>query len=60
LHIMEIRIGVFRYPMWPFRMFLALGLTMMTIQLFINMVKSMSLVFGHPYFAEIKKEEITT
>jgi len=35
----EIRIGVFHFPVWIFRLFFAIGLTLMTIQCVINAVK---------------------
>ena len=39
IRVMEMRMGVFRFPIWPFKIFLAMGLTMLTIQLFFNAVK---------------------
>lgn len=45
LRVMEMRMGVFRFPIWPFKIFLAMGLTMLTIQLFFNAVKLTSATF---------------
>lgn len=33
---LEMRIGVFRFPIWPFRILFALGLSMLSLQLLIN------------------------
>jgi len=35
----EIRIGVFHFPVWIFRLFFAVGLTLMTVQCVINAAK---------------------
>lgn len=37
--ILEMRIGVFHFPIWPFRVLFALGLTLMTVQCVINAVR---------------------
>jgi len=37
--LLEIRIGVFHFPIWIFRIFFALGLSLMTLQCLINAVK---------------------
>jgi len=58
LMIMEIRIGVFRFPIWPFKILFAIGLTMLTIQLIINTIKFVMMALSHP-IAEIKQEEKT-
>jgi len=36
---LEMIIGVFRFPVWPFRIIFALGLSLFVMQLFINSVK---------------------
>ena len=36
---LEIRIGVIRFPIWVFRLFFAIGLTMFTLQLIFNTIK---------------------
>ena len=38
--IMEIRLGVYRFPLWPFKLLFALGLTLLVIQLVFNVVKA--------------------
>jgi TRAP-type C4-dicarboxylate transport system permease small subunit len=37
--IMEIRLGVYRFPLWPFKLLFALGLTLLVIQLVFNIIK---------------------
>ena len=39
---MEIRIGVYRFPIWVFRIFFALGVTMMALQCFSNTIRFFS------------------
>ena len=53
--IMEMRIGVYRFPIWPFRLFFALGLTMFTIQLAINTIKLFHAAFGQTNYANYEK-----
>lgn len=36
---LEIRIGVIRFPIWIFRLFFAIGLTLFTLQLIFNTIK---------------------
>lgn len=36
---LEVRIGVIRFPIWIFRLFFAVGLTLFTLQLFFNALK---------------------
>ena len=55
--IMEMRIGVYRFPLWPFRFIFALGVTMLTIQLAMNMVKFIYKALGHADYAKRKTEE---
>ena len=57
LRIMEIRIGVYWFPIWPFKILFAMGLTLLTIQLFINAVKFMSAALGHPISVIMKEEK---
>jgi len=42
----EMIIGVFRFPIWPFRIFFALGLTLFILQLYINGFKFISEALG--------------
>jgi TRAP-type C4-dicarboxylate transport system permease small subunit len=51
LRILEVRIGVYRFPVWPFRMFFAFGLTMLTIQLVFNFIKFMNVAWGRTHYA---------
>jgi TRAP-type C4-dicarboxylate transport system permease small subunit len=39
VRIMEIRLGVYRFPLWPFKMLFAFGLTLLVLQLVANIVK---------------------
>lgn len=55
LRIMEMRIGVYRFPIWPFRLFFAIGLTMLVIQLAINVIRLTHAAFGHPNYAGMEK-----
>jgi TRAP-type C4-dicarboxylate transport system permease small subunit len=55
LRIMEMRIGVYRFPIWPFRLFFAIGLTMLAIQLAINVIRLTHAAFGHPNYAGMEK-----
>jgi TRAP-type C4-dicarboxylate transport system permease small subunit len=55
LRIMEIRIGVYRFPLWPFRLFFAIGLTMLVIQLAINAIRLTHAAFGNPDYAGMEK-----
>jgi TRAP-type C4-dicarboxylate transport system permease small subunit len=62
LRIMEMRIGVYRFPIWPFRLFFAVGLTMLVIQLAINVIRLTHGAFGRPDYAHmeelLEKEEL--
>ena len=40
--MLEMRIGVFRFPIWPFRILFALGLTLLVLQSLSNTVKCLS------------------
>jgi TRAP-type C4-dicarboxylate transport system permease small subunit len=55
VRIMEIRIGVYRFPLWPFRLFFAIGLTMLVIQLAINVIRLTHAAFGNPNYAGMEK-----
>jgi TRAP-type C4-dicarboxylate transport system permease small subunit len=55
VRIMEIRIGVYRFPLWPFRLFFAIGLTMLVVQLAFNVIKLTHAAFGHPNYAGMEK-----
>jgi TRAP-type C4-dicarboxylate transport system permease small subunit len=55
LRIMEMRIGVYRFPIWPFRLFFAIGLTMLVVQLTINVIKLIHAALGRPNYANLDK-----
>jgi TRAP-type C4-dicarboxylate transport system permease small subunit len=55
LRIMEMRIGVYRFPIWPFRLFFAIGLTMLVIQLAINVIRLTHAALGNPNYADMEK-----
>jgi len=55
--IMEMRIGVYRFPLWPFRFIFALGVTMLTFQLAINVIKFVHKALGHSDYASRKMEK---
>jgi TRAP-type C4-dicarboxylate transport system permease small subunit len=42
---LEMRIGVYQFPLWPFRIIFAVGLTMMALQAYFNTVKFISQAF---------------
>lgn len=44
-HIFENRIGVYRFPIWPFRILYALGLSSFVIQCYINTIRFISQAF---------------
>jgi TRAP-type C4-dicarboxylate transport system permease small subunit len=56
LGIWEMRIGVYRFPLWPFKLIFALGMTMLAIQLVVNVVKFIHKAMGHADYAKIKRE----
>lgn len=39
---LEMRIGVFRFPIWPFRILFAIGLTLLVLQSLSNLIKCVS------------------
>lgn len=39
---LEMRIGVFRFPIWPFRIFFAFGLSLLALQFISNSIKCLS------------------
>jgi TRAP-type C4-dicarboxylate transport system permease small subunit len=40
--LLEMRIGVFRFPIWPFRILFAVGLTLLVLQSLSNTIKCLS------------------
>ena len=55
--LQEIRISVYNFPIWVFRIFFALGLTLMTIQSLINAVKFLLQAFNPTWLAENNMRE---
>ena len=50
------RIGVYRFPLWPFKTLYAVGMTFLTIQLVINLIKYIHLTAGRESYAGLKRE----
>lgn len=55
--MLEFRLGVYRFPLWPFKTLFATGLALLTIQLVLNTVKHLALARGRASFAGLKREE---
>jgi TRAP-type C4-dicarboxylate transport system permease small subunit len=54
--VFEFRMGVYRFPLWPFKTLYAFGMTLLTMQLLINLVKHIYLAAGRATFAGLKRE----
>jgi TRAP-type C4-dicarboxylate transport system permease small subunit len=54
--VLEIRMGVYRFPLWPFKTLYAVGLTFLTLQLAINSIKYLYLASGRESYAGYKRE----
>jgi TRAP-type C4-dicarboxylate transport system permease small subunit len=57
ISVLEYRLGVYRFPLWPFRTLYALGLALLTIQLALNTVKHLALASGRASYAGLKREQ---
>ena len=55
--MLEFRLGVYRFPLWPFKTLYALGLVLLTIQLALNTVKHLALARGRDSYAGLKREQ---
>jgi TRAP-type C4-dicarboxylate transport system permease small subunit len=55
VRIMEVRLGVYNYPLWPFKVLFAFGLTLLVIQLLINAIKMMYVCSGRTNYANVDK-----
>lgn len=55
--LLEYRLGVYRFPLWPFKTLFATGLALLTIQLLLNTVKHLALARGRDSYAGLKREE---
>jgi len=53
----EFRLGVYRFPLWPFKTLFAAGLVLLTVQLLLNTVKHLALARGRESYAGLKREE---
>jgi len=58
ISILEMRIGVYRFPLWPFKTLYAVGMTFLTIQLAINTIKYIYLTSGRETYAGLKREVV--
>jgi TRAP-type C4-dicarboxylate transport system permease small subunit len=58
ISILEMRIGVYRFPLWPFKTLYAVGMTFLTIQLIINTIKFIYLTSGRETYAGLKREVV--
>ncbi len=45
----EMQIGVFRFPIWPFRIIFATGLSLLSIQLLANVIRAIMQIIGGDY-----------
>jgi TRAP-type C4-dicarboxylate transport system permease small subunit len=54
--LLEYRLGVYRFPLWPFKTLFATGLVLLTIQLVLNTVKHLALARGRASYAGLKSE----
>jgi TRAP-type C4-dicarboxylate transport system permease small subunit len=53
--ITEMRIGVYYFPLWPFKVLFALGTTLFVIQLIINIIKQSHVNLGDNHYANMDK-----
>lgn len=53
--ILEMRIGVYRFPVWPFKIIFAFGLTLLVFQLLFNVIKYLYKAFGKTGYAGMDK-----
>lgn len=56
ISVLEFRLGVYRFPLWPFKTLYAVGLVLLTVQLVINTIKHLYLASGRTSFAGLKRE----
>lgn len=52
----EFRLGVYRFPLWPFKTLFATGLVLLTVQLVLNTVKHLALARGRDSYAGLNRE----
>lgn len=53
--LLEFRLGVYRFPLWPFKTLFATGLALLTIQLLLNTVKHLALASGRESYAGLSR-----
>jgi TRAP-type C4-dicarboxylate transport system permease small subunit len=53
--ILEMRIGMYRFPIWPFKIIFAFGLTLLVVQLAVNVVKYTYNALGYTDYAGSSK-----
>lgn len=53
IKLMEYRLAVLRFPLWPFKTLFAFGLSLMALQLGINVIKAFYLAAGRETYAGI-------
>ena len=53
--ITEMRMGVYYFPIWPFKVLFAFGTTLFIIQLIINIIKLTHVSFGDTRYANMDK-----
>ena len=53
--ILEMRIGMYRFPIWPFKIIFAFGLTLLVVQLTVNVVKYTYNALGYTDYAGSSK-----
>jgi TRAP-type C4-dicarboxylate transport system permease small subunit len=55
LRIMEVKEGVYNFPLWPFKVLFAIGLTLFVVQLLINAIKLIYVSSGRTRYTNIDK-----
>src|SRR5690349_12558601 len=54
--LLEFRLGVYRFPLWPFKTLFAAGLVLLTVQLILNTVKHLALARGRDSYAGLNRQ----
>jgi TRAP-type transport system small permease protein len=55
--LMEMRVGVYPFPVWPFKILFAVGMTFFVIQLFFDVIKAVHHALGNTDYAGMDKIE---
>lgn len=53
VQVLEYRLAVLRFPLWPFKLLFAAGITLMAVQLVFNAIKAFFLASGRETYAGI-------